>query len=491
MSAIKNKVQLITYPDSMGGDLKTLEFVLEKHFNGLFEGGIHILPPFPSTGDRGFAPVSYFEIEPAFGDWNDVKKLSQKFDLMLDLMVNHISQNSVYVKDFLDHGYASAFSDLFIPLEKVWEDGLSKNEDIEKIFLRRQKPFSKYKLKTTGEEIHLWTTFGKTDPSEQVDMDVQSPVAKQLFREIFRHFASMGVRYIRLDAVGYIIKKAGTSCFFVEPEIYDFLTWIRQLADNLGIVLLPEVHAHHSIQQKLSAKTFWIYDFILPYMILESYILKDGKRLAEYLLNRPANQFTMLDCHDGIPVKPDLDGLVSTEDARVVVDHCVKRGANLSKVFSEKHQSEDGFDVHQIRCTYFSAMDGNVRAYLTARALQFFIPGIPQVYYVGLMGGLNDTDCVAKTGEGREINRHNYSLEEIKTGVNSDVVMGLMKLIRFRNEYPAFDGSFSMQVDDGSFLELSWKAEPHFACSLRVDFSRFDHEIRYLDEDQTWCTLEI
>ena len=88
--AVKNKVQLITYPDSLGGNLKALNEVLRKYFADIFEGGIHILPPFPSSGDRGFAPLTYLEIEPSFGSWDDIRAIGEKFDILLDLMVNHI-----------------------------------------------------------------------------------------------------------------------------------------------------------------------------------------------------------------------------------------------------------------------------------------------------------------------------------------------------------------------------------------------------------------
>ena len=115
---IKNKVQLITYPDSLGGSLKGLEQVLDRFFPGLFEGGIHILPPFPSSGDRGFAPLTYFEIDPALGSWEDIRRLGDRYDLLLDLMVNHISSRSPFFQDFLANGRASEWADLFITLEK-------------------------------------------------------------------------------------------------------------------------------------------------------------------------------------------------------------------------------------------------------------------------------------------------------------------------------------------------------------------------------------
>ena len=71
---IQNKTMLITYSDSLGNNLKDLYENLEKHF-GDAVGGVHLLPFFPSTGDLGFAPVDYDQVDPAFGDWEDVKRL--------------------------------------------------------------------------------------------------------------------------------------------------------------------------------------------------------------------------------------------------------------------------------------------------------------------------------------------------------------------------------------------------------------------------------
>ncbi|WP_426349920.1 sucrose phosphorylase [Alloiococcus sp. CFN-8] len=480
--AVKNKVQLITYPDSMGGDLKTLNKVLTQHFLDTFSGGIHILPPFPSSGDRGFAPLTYFEIEPSFGNWEDIKAIGENFDVLLDLMVNHISRRSEYFQDFLKKGRESEYADLFITLDKIWKDGKPVQQDIDKMFLRRKLPYSTFNIEKTGETEKLWTTFGKTDPSEQIDLDVRSQKVKELLKDIFMNFSKNNVSIVRLDAVGYVIKKLGTSCFFVEPEIYDFLDWIMELANSAGIELLPEVHSHYSIQYKLADHGFWIYDFILPYTILDTLINKSSKRLSEYLKNRPAKQFTMLDCHDGVPVKPDMDGLIDTKDARRLVDICLERGANLSLILSDEHKSEDGFDVHQIRGTYYSLLDCDDDAYLAARSIQFFTPGIPQVYYVGLLAGENDMEAVKATGEGREINRHNYSVEEIEEALDKEVVQRLIKLMKFRNEYDAFNGEFTVEECPEDELRISWKKDDSH-CSLHIDLKTNKTEIEYLKDN--------
>lgn len=478
--ALKNKVQLITYPDSMGGSLKTLNEMLLKHFADIFTGGVHILPPFPSSGDRGFAPLTYLEIEPSFGTWEDIRAIGDKFDVLVDLMVNHISKQSPYFQDFLAKGRASEHADLFLTLDKVWENGEPVQADIDKMFLRRSLPYSTFEI--GGQEEKVWTTFGKTDPSEQIDLDIHSPQTQRLLRSFFENFKKQNVKIVRLDAVGYVIKKLGTSCFFVEPEIYEFLNGIKELADSLDIELLPEVHAHYSTQFKLAERGFWIYDFILPYRILEALVTKDASELRAYLKVRPHKQFTMLDCHDGIPVKPDLDDLIETKSARRLVDVCVERGANLSLILSDEHKAEDGFDVHQIRCTYYSALGEDDDAYLAARAIQLFTPGIPQVYYTGLLAGANDMDRVKLTGEGREINRHNYTIEEIDRALEKKVVQRLLELIRFRNTYVAFDGAFHVLESPGSEIQLLWSKDDK-SCLLKVNLNTSESVIEYVDAD--------
>ncbi len=155
---------------------------LQNIFQITFKGGIHILPPFPSSGDRGFAPLTYLEIEPQFGTWEDIRKLAENHDILLDLMVNHISKNSVFFQDFLKNGRDSKYADLFITLDKIWSDGKPVQEDINKMFLRRQVPYSTFNIK--GEEVSVWTTFGKETPSEQIDLDINSECGKSIIKGI-------------------------------------------------------------------------------------------------------------------------------------------------------------------------------------------------------------------------------------------------------------------------------------------------------------------
>lgn len=482
MMTVKNQVQLITYADAMGGDLPRLGQMLHKHFSDIFRGGVHILPPFPSSADRGFAPMTYFEIDPSFGSWEDISRIGEHFDVIVDMMVNHISRQSAYFQDFVKKGRTSPYADLFITLEKIWPDGDPPPADVAKIFLRKpDHPFSDIVIEETGLVERVWTSFGTRDWSEQVDLDVQSGLTRRFFADILTFMSRQKVSMLRLDAIGYVIKKRGTSCFFVEPEIYEFMDWFLAVAHALGMELLPEVHAHYSINFRLAERGYWIYDFILPGLILHTLFSRSGQKIKKYLQVCPRKQVTMLDCHDGIPIQPDLDDILEIDEAQRVVQTCLERGANLNRILSAEHMRRADFDAHQINCTYYDALGKNDDAYLAARAIQFFAPGVPQVYYVGLLAGENDLAAVAQAGEGRAINRHNFSIEEVEAALQKPVVQRLMQLIRFRNTYPAFNGRFSVLDSDEDRLALAWEAGS-LRCTLSVDLGSGRSTIEYIDE---------
>lgn len=480
---VRHQPQLITYPDSLGGDLVALRQLLnDPALAGCF-GGVHILPPFPSSGDRGFAPTTYREIDPAFGTWADIAAIGERFDVALDLMVNHISRRSPEFQDFLRHGRRSPYADLFLTLDKVWPGGEPVAADVARIFLRRPRaPFSTVTVEATGATERIWTTFGRTEPSEQIDLDVRSPRTRAMLVDHLRFFRASGVRIVRLDAVGYCVKRAGTSCFMVEPETWEFLDWLTAEADALGLTLLPEVHAELATQRKLSERGYWSYDFALPLLTLHALVTGSATYLGAHLAASPRRQFTTLDTHDGIPVLPDLIGALPESEMARVVDHCLARGANLSRLLSATGEPMQGFDAHQINITCYSALDADDPAYLLARAIQLFAPGIPQIYYVGLLAGENDPRGVAETGDGRAINRRNYTTEEARAALERPVARRLLDLIRLRASHPAFGGQLEVRQPRDKALQLLWRSDQARA-QLDVDLPTRRGVIRWTDEN--------
>ncbi|EMG34131.1 sucrose phosphorylase [Streptococcus oralis] len=436
---IQNKTMLITYSDSLGNNLKDLYENLEEHFGDAI-GGVHLLPFFPSTGDRGFAPVDYDEVDPAFGDWEDVKRLGEKYYLMFDFMINHISRQSKYYKDYQEKHEASEFKDLFLNWDKFWPENRPTQADVDLIYKRKDRAPKQEILFADGSVEHLWNTFGE----EQIDLDVTKEVTMAFIRKTIQHLASNGCDLIRLDAFAYAVKKLDTNDFFVEPDIWSLLDKVRDIAAEYGTELLPEIHEHYSIQFKIADHDYYVYDFALPMVTLYTLYSSRTEHLAKWLKMSPMKQFTTLDTHDGIGVV-DVKDILTDEEIDYASNELYKVGANVKRKYSSAEYNN--LDIYQINSTYYSALGDDDVKYFLARLIQAFAPGIPQVYYVGLLAGKNDLKLLEETKEGRNINRHYYSNEEIAEEVQRPVVKSLLNIFSFRNQSEAFDLEGTIDVE--------------------------------------------
>lgn len=459
---MENRIILITYPDSLGGNIKELNMVLEEKLKGAVYG-VHILPFFPSTADRGFAPVTYDSVAPAFGSWEDIEAIGKRHPVAADFMINHMSRYSEPFQDFLEKKEDSAYKNLFVRYKDFWENGEPTEEQASKIFKRKPKaPYEEVAF-ADGSREKIWCTFG----ADQMDLDFRKKETKEYIKNTLEHFARKGIVMVRLDAFAYTTKYRNTSCFFVEPYIWDVLEYCKGILDSCGVEMLPELHGHYSKRLMLSQRGYWVYDFALPMLVLHALYSGEGKRLADWIRIAPHKQFTTLDTHDGIGVI-DVQGLLSEEEIEFTVDYLYRHGANVKKVYnSEAYQN---MDIYQLNCTYYSALGDDDRAYLLARAIQFFTPGIPQVYYVGMLCGKNDIEYLEKTKEGRSINRHNYSVEEIEEELKRPIVEKLLKLMRLRNQCSAFEGKHEVE-NNGSELAIRWSnGEEHaeLKCNLKT-----------------------
>ncbi len=427
---MKNKIMLITYADSFGKNLKELKEMLDTYFKREI-GAIHILPFFPSSGDRGFAPLTYEKVDPDFGTWEDIDAIAKDYELMYDFMINHLSRRSEYFLDFIEKHEDSVYKDMFLRFHKFWPQGEPTPEEV--AVLNKRKPHAPCVDITfaDGTTEKIWCTFGE----EQMDLNMNSDITWKFVERSLECLMKHGASIIRLDAFAFATKKLGTSCFFVEPEMWECMKRVQDILDRNNIPMLPEIHDHYKIQQKIADHGYYIYDFALPVLVLHTIYTGSGQRLKNWLRICPQKQYTTLDTHDGIGTV-DVKDLLTDEEIDAVCHKTLERGANFKMDYSEKAKNKPV--VYQINCTYYSAV-GSDEAYLLSRAIQFFAPGIPQVYYVGLLAGENDYELMEKTDFPRNISRHNYTVEEIRQEVEKPVVKKLAALMRFRNEYPAFD----------------------------------------------------
>ncbi len=479
---MRNQVQLITYADRLGKGVPGLAQLLRGPLRGLF-GGIHILPFFyPIDGsDAGFDPIDHTQVDPRLGAWSDIKALTRDVDVMADVIVNHISADSAQFRDYLQHGDESQFGGLFLTLDKVFPQGAS-DADLAGIYRPRPgRPFTRVRF-ANGEQRELWTTFS----SNQIDIDVRHPQGAAYLERILDTFSDNGIRMVRLDAVGYAIKKAGSSCFMM-PETFDFIAEFGARARERKIESLVEVHAYFRKQIDIGAHVDWVYDFALPPLILHAFAFGTARYFKEWIRIRPTNALTVLDTHDGIGIidigadrsGPDeRPGLVPAKELDRLVEIIHRNSHDQSRLATGTAASN--LDLYQINCTFYDAMRRDDRRYLLARAAQFFLPGIPQVYYVGLLAGTNDMKLLARTGVGRDINRHFYSAEEVEGALRRPVVMRLLELIRLRNSHPAFCGKFELADSANEILDVRW-VNGEDVARLRIDFISASYELSYTE----------
>ncbi|WP_339904187.1 sucrose phosphorylase [uncultured Cyclobacterium sp.] len=480
---MKNQIQLITYANRLGDNgLKGIHKLLKNEFKDAF-GGVHLLPfYFPIDGaDAGYDPIDHTRVDERIGSWEDVSKIGADFDVLGDIIVNHVSAQSKEFKDVEEKGVDSPFFDLFLTKEKVFPKGASV-EDIEAIYRPRPStPFTK-KTIANGEIINLWTTF----TSNQLDIDVLHPLGENYLNSILEKFSQAGIKMIRLDAAGYAIKKAGTSCFML-PETYEFLDKLAGKAKHLGMEVLVEIHSYYREQIKIAQKVDFVYDFALPPLVLHSIRSKRFTELKNWLEISPRNCVTVLDTHDGIGVidvtgSNGQPGLLTDEDVDLLVQSIHKNANGQS--LEATGEAASNLDLYQVNCTFYDALGKNDKDYLIARAIQFFCPGIPQVYYMGLLAGENDMELLRKTKVGRDINRHYYGDEEIKGGLERDVVKSMIKIMKFRNNHPSFNGDFIIEKSDSDVLILTW-VNGEFNSTLIVDFEEDLFRINYSDSKGT------
>jgi len=475
---MNNRAQLIAYVDRFGGGtFRDLQLLLDGPLCGAF-GGVHVLPFFhPIDGaDAGFDPIDHTHVDPRLGTWDDVAALSAATDVMADVIVNHVSRRSPQFADFHRRGDDSAYAGMFLTYARVFPQGASEADLLALQELRPALPFTRHRT-ARGKPVLLWTTFS----SEQIDIDVHHPEGRRYLTSILSRLQAAGIRAVRLDAVGFAVKKAGTSCFMI-PETFAFIADFAAQARALGIEVLVEVHGHYQDQIRISRQVDWVYDFALPLLILHTIYTRNTSPLKHWIEVRPSNAVTVLDTHDGIGVLDvasddrgiGRDGLLSPQDIQALVEEIHRRSRGESRLASGDAASN--LDISQINCTFYDALGQRDAEYHVARAIQCFVPGIPQIYYVGLLAGANDMDLLRRTGVGRDINRHYYTAADVQRQLSRPVVQALLALLRLRSAHPAFQGSFCWKGSTASELVLEWTKGSDFA-RLDVNLQRMEASI--------------
>ena len=484
INKIENGPMLNLYPDSLGGDLEAVADLFERDGFADAFSSIYILPSiYHSDLDRGFSVIDY-DLEEAFHSEKALLRLGrQNIDLKLDFVLNHASVQSPQFQDLLENGSQSEYRDFFIDWNAFWENCGEMTEDgyiqpaqkyLDPMFFRKPGlPLLMVEM-ADGSRIPYWNTFYQeirdTDDYHtrylgQMDLNIKSEKVWDFYRETIKKLAGYGAKIIRLDAFAYAPKAPGRANFLNEPETWEFLEQIHKLAKPYGIRLLPEIHAGYKEKkyELIAQKGYLTYDFFLPGLILDALYRGDGTYLEQWAkeqIKENIHTVNMLGCHDGIPVL-DLAGLLPDDRIEDLIRLLVDRGGFVKDLHGNKKM------YYQVNTTYYNALGEDEQALLLARALQIFMPGKPQVWYLDLFAGSNDYEAVKRAGAGghKEINRTNFTQKDIESGLKKEVVKKQLEMLKFRKEFPAFGFDAEMEIRTKPAAQISDQAENalHFA----------------------------
>ena len=311
----------------------------------------------------------------------------------------------------------------------------------------------------------------------QMDLNIKSDLVWEHYRNTLKSLSGYGASIVRLDAFAYAPKEPGKKNFLNEPDTWDVLEKVKKLADEFKVSLLPEIHASYSekIYEVVADKGYMTYDFFLPGLLIYAIESKSGellKKWADEIQEKKIRVVNMLGCHDGIPLL-DLKGILPEEDIQNMIDTIVGRGGFVKDLHGAKNM------YYQVNATYYSALGDDDKKMLFARAIQMFMPGKPQVWYLDLFAGKNDHEAVKRAGAGghKEINRTNLTLEQINEAMEKDVVKKQLELLRFRNTCPAFGFDANLNVTvDGTKMKFVWENNGQKAV-LDADFADYSYKI--------------
>jgi len=447
---------LITYGDQIQepgeAPLQTLAQVLERYVDGVVSG-VHLLPFFPYSSDDGFSVIDYTQVNPEFGDWEDVARLDEHFRLMFDAVINHISRESAWFQSYLEGD--SEYEDYFIEVEE--------GTDLSAVVRPRAKPLLT-PVETPEGEKQVWTTFS----ADQIDLDYANPEVLRRIVDVLLFYVEQGAEFIRLDAIAYVWKELGTSCIHLS-ETHRLVQLFRSIFDMVapGTLIITETNVPH--EENISYfgdgtnEAQLVYQFPLPPLVLHTFVTGDATKLTEWAasLDPPSRQttfFNFLASHDGVGVRP-VEGILSPEEVEALVERTKTHGGHVSY----KTNKDGSQSVYELNISYFDALSDptsseplsrQVDRFVASQAIMLALQGVPGIYVHSLFGSRSWRKGVEQTGRYRTINREKFDRVELESALEETdslrhrVFSAYRQLLKARCAHPAFHPNGSQDILD-------------------------------------------
>jgi glucosylglycerate phosphorylase len=405
---------------------------------------LHILPFYPYSSDDGFSVIDYYAVDPALGDWNDVRALSKVFRLMFDGVINHISSQSAWFQGFL-RGEEN-YQDYFIVADPML--------DLSLVTRPRTLPLLSPYETPTGIK-HVWTTFS----DDQIDLNFSNPEVLLEIIKLLLFYIEQGAQFIRLDAIAFLWKQIGTSCIHL-PETHAVIQLMRDVLDIAApeTILITETNVPHAENISYFGDGYneaqMVYQFPLPPLILHTLSTGNASQLTNWAkgIKRESERTTFFNftaSHDGIGVRP-VTGILRESEINALIDLVQKHGGHISY----RNQSDGSKSPYELNINYFDAItdpavttideDTAIARFMVSQAIMLAFIGVPGIYFHSIFGSRNDTAGVAATGRYRSINREKLDADALLVELNDSqslrakVFAQYTKLLEARAKETAF-----------------------------------------------------
>ncbi len=453
---------LITYGDQVSKNseptLQTLNEFMNNHLKGVINS-VHILPFYPYSSDDGFSVVDYKEVDPHMGSWREIEHLSDDYRIMVDGVINHISQFSSWFKAYLSGD--KNYDDFFIELDPT--------TDLSKVVRPRASPLLHEYIGDNGKIHNIWTTFSK----DQVDLNYKSYKVLCAVLDAMFFYIEKGATLIRLDAIAFIWKEIGTQCVHL-VQTHELIQLIREVLHEVApeVIIITETNVphHENISYFGSGddEAQMVYNFALPPLLLNSVIHSNTQKLTSWAktLELPSNKvcfFNFTASHDGIGLRP-VKGLLNNEE----IHDIVKNVENNGGLVSYRSEEDGSKSPYELNCSYIDALTNpledqliRIKRMLVTQATVLAMPGVPGIYFHSMVGSQNYKDGVKHSGINRTINREKYNInwleKELSTlgSLAKTIFDSYKRMISIRINEEAFNpfGEFNfLSLDDRVFI---------------------------------------
>ncbi|MDD3337608.1 MAG: sugar phosphorylase [Lachnospiraceae bacterium] len=434
---------LITYGDSIiNGDVPALE-VLSDFLDTYVKdavGNVHLLPMYPYTSDDGFSVVDYKEINPVLGNWEKIEMLAEKYGLMFDAVINHISKSSDWFQKYLR--CEQPYTDYFITC--------APEADYSKVTRPRALPLLTEFDSAEGPKF-VWTTFSE----DQIDLNFNSPDVLAEILDILIMYGRMGAKFIRLDAIGFMWKELGTTCMHL-PQTHELIKLmkdvLRMYSPETKIITETNVPHKDNISYFGDGKdeADLVYQFPLPPLIMYSLLKGDASILRQWMagLELPGGHvtfFNFLSSHDGIGVRP-TEGILDDTQREFLVEATLKHGGRVSY----KDNGDGTKSPYELNINYQDALAGpedsdeiRIGRFLAAETILLSMQGVPGIYIHSLLGSRNDYYGMTVSDIPRRINREQLDYDFLKEQLDGDTNRGrifkeMLRRLNIRKQEKAF-----------------------------------------------------